>query len=60
MNLGQYVTDLISLANQIQKVAASPNDPQRIYHLALEAKERASQIQFWACTEMAGKPKEVR
>ena len=54
MNLGQYVTDLISLANQIQKVAASPNDPQKIYQLALEAKERASQIQFWACTEMAG------
>lgn len=57
MNLGQYVADLISLANEIQKVSANANNPEKIYHLALEAKDVAVHIQFWATTEMAGREK---
>lgn len=57
MNLGQYISDLISTANQLQKVAADANNPDKIYHLALEAKDAASHIQFWAACEMAGKEK---
>lgn len=57
MNLGQHVSDLISLANQIQKISADASNPEKIYHLALEAKETASHIQFWAVTEMAGREK---
>jgi len=53
VNLGQYISDLIRLANEAQKVSASTNDPQKIYHLALEVKDTASKVQFWACTEMA-------
>ena len=57
MNLGQHITDLIRIANEIQKVAANANNPDKIYHLALEAKDSASHIQFWAVCEMAGKEK---
>ena len=53
MNLGQYVSDLIGLANTLQKVSADSSDPQKIYHMALEIKDSASKVQFWACTEMA-------
>ena len=55
MNLGQYISDLIRIANEAQKVSASTNDPQKIYHLALEAKEAAGFIQAWASREMAGR-----
>lgn len=58
MNLGQYVSDLIRTANRIQKITADTNDPDKIYHLALEAKDASSQIQFWAVCEMAGKNNE--
>lgn len=53
MNLGQHVTDLIRLANEIQKVAADGKETQRIYHLALEAKDSATYIQTWALGQMA-------
>ena len=55
MNLGQYISDLIRLSNEVQRVSASTNDPQKIYHLALEAKEAARLIQAWASREMAGR-----
>jgi hypothetical protein len=55
VNLGQYISDLIRIANEAQKVSASTNDPQKIYHLALEAKETAGFIQAWASREMAGR-----
>ncbi len=55
MNLGQYISDLIRIANEAQKVSASTNDSQKIYHLALEAKEAAGLIQAWASREMAGR-----
>jgi len=60
VNLGQYISDLIRLANEAQKVSASTNDPQKIYHLALEVKDTASKVQFWACTEMAKDEKSRR
>lgn len=53
LNLGQHVTDLIRLANEIQKVAADGKETQRIYHLALEAKDSATYIQTWALGQMA-------
>ncbi len=53
MNLGQYISDLIGLANTLQKVSADSSDPQKIYHMALEIKDSASKVQFWACNEMA-------
>lgn len=53
MNLGQYSTDLIRLANEIQKLAAGGKETQKIYHLALEAKDSASHIQTWALGQMA-------
>lgn len=53
MNLGQYISDLIGLANTLQKVSADSSDPQKIYHMALEIKDSASKVQFWACHEMA-------
>ena len=53
MNLGQYISDLIGLANTLQKVSADSSDPQKIYHMALEIKDSASKVQFWACAEMA-------
>lgn len=55
VNLGQYISDLIRLSNEVQKVSAGTNDPQKIYHLALEAKEAAGLIQAWASREMAGR-----
>ena len=57
MNLGQYVSDLIGLANTLQKVSADSSDPQKIYHMALEIKDSASKVQFWACAEMARRDK---
>lgn len=58
MNLGQHISDLIRISSQIQKIAADANDPDKVYHLALEAKDAASHIQFWAVCEMAGREKE--
>jgi hypothetical protein len=55
VNLGQYISDLIGLANTLQKVSADSSDPQKIYHMALEAKEAAGLIQAWASREMAGR-----
>lgn len=55
MNLGQHVTDLIRLSAEIQKLSANGKEPQKIYHLALEAKNSATEIQIWAKLEMAGK-----
>jgi hypothetical protein len=53
MNLGQYVADLISAANEIQKASASDKDCMRIYQLALEARDSASLIRAWAYEKMS-------
>lgn len=45
MNLGQYTTDLISLANRLQREAAGVNEPLKIYHLVVEIKDRAKELQ---------------
>jgi hypothetical protein len=54
MNLGQYTTDLIALANDLQKVSADGTQISRIYHLALEIKTKAAELQQWATKEMEG------
>ena len=45
MNLGQYVTDLISKANDLQKLSAKTDDPVKIYELATEIKDVAKALQ---------------
>lgn len=55
MNLGQYVSDLIRVSNEMQKISAGARDLDRIYHLALEIKDTATQIQSWAIKEMKEK-----
>lgn len=52
MNLGQYVTDLISLANNLQKIAADGKRVDEIYQTALEIKSTAAELQAWAKTQM--------
>jgi hypothetical protein len=52
MNLGYYVTDLISLANNLQKIAADGKRVEEIYQIALEVKSTASELQAWAKKEM--------
>jgi len=55
MNLGYYVTDLISLANNLQKIAADGKRIEEIYQTALEIKSTASELQAWAKNEMKEK-----
>ena len=45
MNLGQYVTDLISLSNRLQKEAANTDDPLKLYELSVEIKDKAKSLQ---------------
>ena len=45
MNLGQYVTDLISLSNRLQKEAANTDDPLKLYELSTEIKDKAKALQ---------------
>jgi hypothetical protein len=45
LNLGQYTSDLISLANRLQKEAAGVNEPLKIYHLVVEIKDKAKELQ---------------
>jgi hypothetical protein len=54
MNLGQYASDLIRISNELQKASADGMDYFRIYKLALEAKEAATELQVWAKLEMSG------
>jgi hypothetical protein len=55
MNLGYYVTDLISLANNLQKIAADGKRIEEIYQTALEIKSTASELQEWAKNKMKEK-----
>ena len=55
MNLGYYVTDLISLANNLQKIAADGKRIEEIYQTALEIKSTSSELQAWAKNEMKEK-----
>lgn len=54
MNLGQYVTDLISLSNRLQKEAANTSDPLKLYETTSEIKDVAKRLQthivaeYWA------------
>ena len=54
MNLGQYVTDLISMASKLQKDAASTQDPLRLYQLATEIKDTAKELQNHLIREYLG------
>ena len=45
MNLGQYVTDLISLSNRLQKEAANTSDPLKLYQTTVELKDTAKSLQ---------------
>jgi hypothetical protein len=56
MNLGYHVTDLITLANHLQKVAADGKQTEKIYEITLAIKSTASDLQAWAKNEMKEKP----
>lgn len=45
LNLGQYVSDLISLSSKLQKTAASDQEPLKVYQLAVEIKDTAKSLQ---------------
>ena len=45
MNLGQYTTDLITLASKLQKEAAGVREPLKVYHIVVEIKDKAKQLQ---------------
>jgi hypothetical protein len=45
MNIGQYTSDLIRLANRLQKEASSTDNPIKIYSTVVEIKDLARQFQ---------------
>jgi hypothetical protein len=45
MNVGQYTSDLIRLANKLQKEAANTDNPIKIYSTVVEIKDLARQFQ---------------
>jgi len=45
VNLGQYISDAIRIANRLQKVGADATQTQEIYQLALELREVSKEIQ---------------
>jgi hypothetical protein len=50
VNLGQYISDAIRIANRLQKVGAD-NRTQEIYQLALELREVSKEIQSLIANE---------
>ena len=54
MNLGQYVTDLISLSNRLQKEAANTSDPLKLYQTTVELKDTAKSLQTHLVQEYLG------
>ena len=45
MNVGQYTSDLIRLANRLQKEASSTDNHIKIYSTVVEIKDIAKQFQ---------------
>lgn len=45
MNIGQYTSDLIRLANRLQKEASNTDNPIKIYSTVVEIKDLARQFQ---------------
>jgi hypothetical protein len=56
MNIGQHSSDLIRLANELQRISADGTDYKRIYELALEIRDVSHSIRTWATSHM--KPQE--
>ena len=59
MNLGQYVTDLISLANRLQKEAANASDVLKLYETTSEIKDITKSLQTHLVSEYWAKGKKV-
>ena len=59
MNLGQYVTDLISLSNRLQKEAANTSDPLKLYETTSEIKDVAKCLQSHLVSEYWAKGKKI-
>lgn len=57
MNIGQYTSDLIRLANRLQKESANANDHMKIYSTVVEIKDTAKDFQNHLVQEYLGDAK---